>query len=108
MPRGAKVSPAPKRTRKPSAEARSPAPQAAATLKTTEKPARRGGSRKVEAHAPEAEALDRAVPFGSVELKVPTHEQIAARAYELYLERGCEDGHAQEDWVRAERELLSR
>ena len=32
-------------------------------------------------------------------------ERIAQRAYELYLSRGGEDGQAEEDWLRAEREL---
>ena len=36
----------------------------------------------------------------------PTHEAIAARAYELYLERG-EHGFDVDDWLRAEAELLS-
>jgi hypothetical protein len=35
----------------------------------------------------------------------PTHEEIAKRAYELYLARGAEHGHAEEDWTRAESEL---
>jgi hypothetical protein len=35
----------------------------------------------------------------------PSHQDIAARAYELYVERGRESGHAHEDWLRAEREL---
>ncbi|MFO0698299.1 MAG: DUF2934 domain-containing protein [Nitrospira sp.] len=35
----------------------------------------------------------------------PTREQIAQRAYELYLTRGCADGYADEDWLQAEREL---
>lgn len=35
----------------------------------------------------------------------PTGEQIAQRAYELYLARGRVDGHDREDWARAEREL---
>jgi hypothetical protein len=37
--------------------------------------------------------------------KVPTAEQIAQRAFGLYLERGGEDGHDLEDWLAAEREL---
>lgn len=37
--------------------------------------------------------------------KLPTTEQIEQRAYELYLERGGEDGHAVTDWLAAEREL---
>lgn len=39
---------------------------------------------------------------------VPTHEEIALRAYEIYLERGGTPGDALEDWVRAERELLEK
>jgi hypothetical protein len=37
----------------------------------------------------------------------PTHEQIAKRAYELYLERGSVEGHHEEDWLLAEAELSS-
>jgi hypothetical protein len=36
----------------------------------------------------------------------PTYEEIAKRSYEIYLERGGEHGHAEEDWARAESELL--
>ena len=35
----------------------------------------------------------------------PTHEQIARRAYELFLARGGHHGHHQDDWLQAEREL---
>ena len=35
----------------------------------------------------------------------PTHEEIAARSYELYLARGAAPGHAEEDGLRAEAEL---
>ena len=34
-----------------------------------------------------------------------TREQIAKRAYELFVARGGEHGHDQEDWLQAEREL---
>ena len=34
--------------------------------------------------------------------------QIGRRAYELYEQRGREDGHAVEDWLKAESELLKR
>ena len=30
---------------------------------------------------------------------------VARRAYELYLARGCEHGHDIDDWLQAEREL---
>lgn len=36
----------------------------------------------------------------------PLTEAIARRAYELFLERGGEDGHDVDDWLQAERELL--
>ncbi|HTN94440.1 MAG TPA: DUF2934 domain-containing protein [Gallionella sp.] len=32
-------------------------------------------------------------------------KQIAKRAYELYERRGRRDGHAIQDWLRAEREI---
>jgi hypothetical protein len=35
----------------------------------------------------------------------PTHEEIALRAYQIYLERGGAPGNELEDWTRAEREL---
>ena len=35
----------------------------------------------------------------------PTHEEIAKRAYELYLERGSIEGHHDEDWLLAEADL---
>ena len=36
----------------------------------------------------------------------PSHEEISARAYELYMERSALDGSPENDWLRAERELL--
>ena len=36
---------------------------------------------------------------------LPMKEQIKARAYELYLERGGEDGRGLQDWLTAEEEL---
>ena len=33
-----------------------------------------------------------------------TREEIEKRAYQLFQERGCRDGHALEDWIDAERE----
>jgi hypothetical protein len=35
----------------------------------------------------------------------PTREQIAVRAYELFIKGGHEDGHSEEHWLQAEREL---
>jgi hypothetical protein len=42
---------------------------------------------------------------------VPTiqqlEERVRQRAYELYVERGREEGHEREDWMRAETEVAS-
>jgi hypothetical protein len=35
-------------------------------------------------------------------------EEIRIRAYELFEERGREDGHQLEDWLRAEDEITGR
>jgi len=43
---------------------------------------------------------DRNNPAGEL-----SREEIARRAYELYLARGGADGSEQEDWLQAEREL---
>ena len=37
----------------------------------------------------------------------PTAEEIAQRAYEIFLARGGEAGHDVDDWLQAESELLS-
>jgi hypothetical protein len=57
----------------------------------------------------------RAVPRELKDLKdlkpasaTPSREEIARRAYEIYVARGRAVGHETEDWVQAERELLAR
>lgn len=35
-------------------------------------------------------------------------ERIRERAYDLFLARGGEHGYAQEDWLRAEAEILGK
>ena len=35
-------------------------------------------------------------------------DQIRRRAYELYEQRGREEGHELEDWLRAEEEVTGR
>lgn len=36
---------------------------------------------------------------------LPTHDQIACRAYEIWLQSGCVSGRDAENWAQAEREL---
>jgi len=39
--------------------------------------------------------------------ELPDHQEIQTRAYELYEQRGREDGHELEDWLQAEGEVSS-
>jgi len=41
-------------------------------------------------------------------LKSPGPEDIALRAYQIYLERAGAPGNPLDDWTRAERELLAQ
>jgi hypothetical protein len=36
---------------------------------------------------------------------IPTEAEIADRAYHLWLERGCQEGSEEQNWLEAEREL---
>lgn len=56
----------------------------------------RGKSDPVTSDAEEATSLPRARP---------TEEEIAMRAYHIYLERGGAEGNPSDDWLQAEREL---
>ena len=33
------------------------------------------------------------------------HKRVSERAYEIWMERGCPEGTAEEDWYAAEREI---
>ena len=45
--------------------------------------------------------------IGSTRLPEPMLEhEIRLRAYDLYQQRGCADGRALEDWLKAEAEVL--
>ncbi|HEX4406656.1 MAG TPA: DUF2934 domain-containing protein [Polyangia bacterium] len=44
---------------------------------------------------------------GNAAAALPSNEDIAKRAYELYLQRGSESGYEVEDWLQAEAELVA-
>jgi hypothetical protein len=54
---------------------------------------------KVKA-APKAKAVDLAASL------TPSYAEIAQLAERYWAERGWQDGYAEQDWLRAERELL--
>ena len=37
---------------------------------------------------------------------VPSHDLIRERAYQLYESRGCEAGQDEQDWLKAEQQIL--
>jgi len=53
------------------------------------------GPRLVRRNPPKPQVASEPVP----------HDQIAARAYELYEQEGCVHGHDLDHWLRAESEL---
>ena len=64
------------------------------------------GSTELSETASEVASTAAAPPTAAPVLKLaPTREQIALRAYELFLARGSEPGHESEDWLAAEAEL---
>ena len=55
---------------------------------------------------PIEESFTKGVP-GTVE-EHPTSEEIAVRAYEIYIERGATSGQDVDDWLQAEAELSEK
>lgn len=53
-------------------------------------------------HYPEQDEVMKTAGNG---LPSPTHDEIAIRAFELWLANGCPDGTAEQDWFEAEAEL---
>ncbi len=39
-------------------------------------------------------------------VRYPTEDQVRARAYQLYTQRGGQHGHDADDWLQAEYELM--
>ena len=57
--------------------------------------------------APKVKTASMAAGRASASTSEPTHDDIAARAYELYLSRGGVDGDDVSDWLAAERLVRS-
>lgn len=73
----------------------------ASTKKTANVTPINQGSQAHDVNGSEAESR-------SVTTEVIIVEQIRFRAYELFVERGRLDGFDQEDWARAEAEILAK
>jgi hypothetical protein len=69
-------------------------------------------AKSAKAAAPKAAAARAAAPKAAKAkalpaLAVPTREDIARLAEQYWIERGWQDGYAEQDWLRAERELMA-
>lgn len=62
-------------------------------------------SRRLKQTKQDGASAGAAAPQPAAAKAQPTHEEIARRAYELFLERGGESGQDIDDWLRAETEL---
>jgi hypothetical protein len=51
-------------------------------------------------HYPEQNEVEEAEAW-----QIPGHSQIAERAFELWISRGCPEGSPEHDWHQAEEEL---
>lgn len=79
------------------------------TVKKAKAPAKPRAAAKKKTAVVDAEVLAApvATAHAPVERKMaqPSHEEIAALARQYWQERGWQDGYAEQDWLRAEREL---
>jgi hypothetical protein len=91
-------------------------------IKETDKKTKAPAKAKTAGKMPEGEGSVKAVPKAATKTKAkatgksevvevamvhaPSYEEIARLAERYWAERGWQDGHAEQDWLRAERELL--
>jgi hypothetical protein len=73
-------------------------------MSTTEKPKAAKAPAKAPAK-PRKTATKAKVPTTPT-IAVPTHQEIALLAEKYWAERGWQDGAAEQDWLRAEQELM--
>lgn len=46
-------------------------------------------------------------PQTSLDSAAPSHEEISLRAHQLWCQQGCPQGHDLDNWLEAQRQLLS-
>jgi hypothetical protein len=66
-----------------------------------------GSRQKVRAGSAKPDAGPQGSGFGETGSPEGLHARIAALAYQLYEQRGREEGHDVEDWLDAERKILT-
>lgn len=70
------------------------------TVSNPATPAMSAGPSKVSSNS------SKASPTEQASKGAPAQDRIAQRAYELYEQRGRQEGRAMEDWLIAERQLV--
>jgi len=72
------------------------------TVKKTKAPAK---PRKAAAKKGKVTEMAASAPAELAAVAAPSREEIARLAWKFWAERGWRHGHAEHDWLRAEREL---
>jgi hypothetical protein len=75
-------------------------------MTTTEKPKQAKAPAKPRKTATKAKVAPAPPVAPAPALAIPTHQEIALLAEKYWAERGWQDGAAEQDWLRAERELM--
>jgi hypothetical protein len=60
------------------------------------------------ASAPEAMDASSEMAAGQIAVPFTSQDEVAQLAYSYWLERGCQGGSPEEDWLRAEEEVRRR
>jgi len=63
---------------------------------------------EVKKSAPKKTATKKAAPKAKAATKLATHDEIAQLAHRFWAERGGNHGQHEDDWYRAEQELLGK
>lgn len=66
-----------------------------------------GREREQRKQIPQTSKANNVSSMPEPKLNLSVEDQIRERAYELYLQRGSREGHAEQDWLDAEYEILA-
>jgi hypothetical protein len=78
------------------------------TVKKTKAPAKPRKTAATGTTTTKAKTTAKAKAAAEPTMTTPTHEEIAALAAQYWAERGWQEGAAEQDWLRAEQELLAK
>jgi len=83
-----------------------PAAEVTSTVKLNE--AQLNGAAEAKAAKPRKTAAKKAKVVVMAAPAAVSQEQVAQLAHRFWFERGCQHGHHEEDWFRAEQELRGK